>query len=147
MKRISTLYAVLLVVSSVALGAEDSQPAMSEGTVKPAWLEPRHAEDIASKIEPIRINLRYPKDQSQVVEYSNGRWRYIVSVAVPRGRSSIHAGIILHDGIYVRGTKPEKIMTPFGLMQYLPPKSGYRQGWWPAKDDEETPAGRNSDAP
>ena len=139
MKATATAFLALGVLACTALGQQPPQPTVSEGVVKPSWLEPKQAERIAGDTKPIKIKLRYPEKSSEVIEYSNGKWRYVISIAVNRGRSSVHHGLLLYDGTYVRGkARLERISTPFGTMQYMERgKRGYVYGWWPAEDTSQ----------
>ena len=77
---------------------------------------------------------RYPKNSSEFVEYSNGPWCYLVIVADPRGRSTVHHGALVVDGSHVQGADGDSIRTPFGVMRYVDQKRGYFRGWVPVEE-------------
>jgi hypothetical protein len=136
MKALAISFAVLVLCGCAPVEREAHSPNV-EDKVKPAYLEPKEAELLAKDIVPIKINLTYPKTPSDIVEYSNGNWRYVISVAQPRGRSSVHGGSLLCDESYVEGGKPgETISTPFGLMTFHQGKQvKYTSGWWPKQEE------------
>ena len=143
MKARPTTILAFFVAGCMAPADEPSLPVVSEGVVKPMYLEPNEASRIAAETTPIKIKLRYPPQSHQVVEYSNGRWKYRIHRVTERGRSSVHCGTMSYDGAYAVGAAPEeRITTPFGDMKYVQGKGHkYHTGWWPVADHgSEKPA-------
>jgi hypothetical protein len=104
-----------------------------KGSVKPASINTADAAVLAKEVIPCRIELLYPKTQSEFVEYLNGKWSYVIKLVVPRGRSSIHSGTLTVDGAEVAGSHGDRLLTPFGIMVFVE-NGHYFRGWTSISD-------------